>query len=80
MDNRKFLGVCVLLASLILGFAIIWHALTLSQIGRYQLINESSEQTIYFHVIDTTTGEIFAITDATQISNERRKNLSKHSE
>ena len=56
MDGRKFLGICIVLAALIIAGAIIWHARTASRIGRYQMIMHQDPAVIW--VIDTTTGEI----------------------
>ena len=56
MDSEKFLGICILVAAVILAGTIVWHAKATSQVGRYQfLIHEDS---VVMWVIDTTTGEV----------------------
>ena len=65
MNNRKFLGVCLLLASLFLTCAVIWHGITTSRNARYQSITSSDG--LHFFVLDTTTGEIFAVAKATGV-------------
>jgi hypothetical protein len=55
MDSKKFLGICILLAAIVLAGAIVWHAKATSQIGRYQFQAHSSG---LIWIIDTTTGEI----------------------
>ncbi len=54
MDSEKFLGICILLAAVILAGAIVWHAQAMSQIGRYQL--QATNDPGILWVIDTTTG------------------------
>jgi len=56
MEGRKFLGMCIVLAALILAGAIVWHARTASRIGRYQMVLLQDPAVIW--VIGTTTGEI----------------------
>ena len=66
MNNRKFLGVCILLASVFLTGAVVWHGITTSRSGRYQSIT-SPETTLDFLVLDTTTGEIFGVSRAKRV-------------
>ena len=51
MKDQNYLGVCVIIASAIIGASIVWHAFA----QRYQLVK--SENTIY--VQDTVTGETY---------------------
>ena len=37
MQNSKFVGVCLLISSLILSAAIVYHSRSSTAIGRYQL-------------------------------------------
>ena len=55
MDGKKFLGVCILLAAVILAGAIVWHARATSRIGRYQAILHQDPPVIW--IVDTVTGE-----------------------
>ena len=59
MQNSKFVGACLLISSLILSVAIVYHAIastpTSSDIGRYQF--QASNPPGVLWVIDTTTGE-----------------------
>ena len=69
MQNPKFIGVCVLIASLVLSAAIIYHArasapIAPTAIGRYQFHPSNPPGVIW--VIDTTTG------DANRTAAERR--------
>ena len=56
MQNSKFVGVCLLISSLILSAAIVYHARSSTAIGRYQFQPSSPPGVIW--VIDTTTGEV----------------------
>jgi hypothetical protein len=61
MQNSKFVGVCLLISSLILSAAIVYHAkasiqITLTANGRYQFQSSNPPGVIW--VIDTTTGEV----------------------
>jgi hypothetical protein len=50
MEN-KFNGICMIVASIIIAAAIVWHA----QVGRYLPVNNQVHGT----KIDTTTGDVF---------------------
>ncbi len=63
MDSRKFLGVCLLLSSIILAGSIIWHGISTNKVGRYQSVTLPEIGTGYI-VIDTTTGELFSVPKA----------------
>jgi hypothetical protein len=54
MDNLKFLGICILLASVILSAAIVWHGK--SGVGRYQFQASTPPGVIW--KLDTATGEV----------------------
>lgn len=59
MQNSKFVGVCLLISSLILSAAIAYHAKVSTAngtIGRYQFHPSSPPGVIL--VIDTTTGQV----------------------
>ena len=60
MQNSKFVGVCLLLASLILSAAIVYHAkastATSTGIGRYQFHPSTPPGVIW--ILDTTTGQV----------------------
>lgn len=59
MQNPRFVGVCLLISSLMLSAAIIYHAKTANSsgtIGRYQFHPSNPPGVIW--VIDTTTGEV----------------------
>jgi hypothetical protein len=56
MQNSKFLGVCVLISSLIVAAAIVYHAKPATTIGRYQFHPHQTPGV--FWVLDTTTGEV----------------------
>ncbi len=62
MDGKKFLGVCILLAAIILAVAVVWHAKATakatSQVGRYQFLMHEDPAVMW--IIDTTTGEVTA--------------------
>jgi hypothetical protein len=54
MQSSKFVGVCLLLSSLILSAAIVYHAKT----GRYQFHPSTPPGVIW--TMDTSTGEVKA--------------------
>jgi hypothetical protein len=54
MNNQKFLGVCILIASVIVAAALLIHART----GRYQFHPSSPPGVIW--TIDTWTGVVSA--------------------
>jgi hypothetical protein len=59
MAGDKFLGACVIIASVVLGGAIVYHASAApaaSQVGRYQFQPSNPPGVIW--VIDTTTGKV----------------------
>jgi hypothetical protein len=63
MSDSKFSGICMLLAAVILGGAIIYHARTTAhqteekpQIGRYQFHPSTPPGVLW--ILDTTTGEV----------------------
>ena len=57
MSDQKFLGLCLVVAALILGAAIVYHAHRPgSSVGRYQFQPSTPPGVIW--VIDTTTGEV----------------------
>ncbi|NLE36617.1 MAG: hypothetical protein GX621_01170 [Pirellulaceae bacterium] len=56
MQNSKFLGVCLLISSLILSVAIVYHGKASSDVGRYQFHASNPPGVIW--VIDTTTGKV----------------------
>jgi hypothetical protein len=60
MQNSKFVGACLLISSLILSVAIVYHAKastpTSNDIGRYQFHASNPPGVIW--VIDTTTGKV----------------------
>jgi len=59
MQNSKFIGVCLLLSSLILSAAIVYHARAATAngaIGRYQFQPSNPPGVIW--VMDTTTGQV----------------------
>ncbi len=66
MQNSKFLGICLLISSVILSAAIVFHAKASNPtppnvtppipIGRYQFHPSTPPGVIW--VIDTTTGEV----------------------
>jgi hypothetical protein len=63
MSGDRFLGVCILVASIILGGSIAFHATatapadqTEPQVGRYQFQPSNPPGVIW--VIDTTTGKV----------------------
>jgi hypothetical protein len=61
MQNSKFVGVCLLISSLILSAAIIYHTRASTQTtptasGRYQFQSSNPPGVIW--VIDTTAGEV----------------------
>jgi hypothetical protein len=55
MQNSKFVGVCVLISSLIVSVAIVYHA---KASGRYQIHVPPSSPPSVIWVVDTTTGEV----------------------
>jgi hypothetical protein len=56
MQNAKFVGVCLLLSSLILSAAIAYHAKASTANGRYQFHPSTPPGVIW--VMDTATGKI----------------------
>jgi hypothetical protein len=56
MQDSKFVGVCLLISSLIMSAAIVYHANSSRAIGRYQFRYFHNPNIIW--VIDTTTGEV----------------------
>jgi len=52
MDSIKFLGICILLSSILLSAAIIWH----KEPSRYQLYVPESQYDVLR--LDTKTGEV----------------------
>lgn len=63
MTGDRFLGVCILAASAILGGSIAYHATAIApppasepQVGRYQFQPSNPPGVIW--VIDTTTGKV----------------------
>jgi hypothetical protein len=61
VNDSRILGVCILLASVILSAAVVWHAhQTVAhpgpEIGRYQFQPSTPPGVIW--VIDTTTGNV----------------------
>jgi hypothetical protein len=58
MSDQKFLGVCLVIAALILGAAVVYHGREKSaaQVGRYQFRPSNPPGIIW--VIDTTTGKV----------------------
>jgi hypothetical protein len=55
MQDSKFVGVCLLLSSLILSAAIVYHAKASTANGRYQFQASSPPGVIW--ILDTTTGQ-----------------------
>ncbi len=55
MQNSKFVGVCLLLSSLILSAAIVYHAKAPTANGRYQFQPSNPPGVIWF--IYKTTGQ-----------------------
>jgi hypothetical protein len=59
MDKIKFFGICILMASIVLSGAIIWHARMTADVGRYQFhLLTSPDYNEKLTVIDTKTGEV----------------------
>ena len=58
MSDLKFLGVCLVLAAIVVGVAIVYHGRggLAAPVGRYQF--QSSNPPGIIWVIDTTTGEV----------------------
>ena len=68
MNDSKYLGICIVISSLILAVAIVFHArscpaiaqseppVSESQIGRYQFQPSNPPGVIW--IIDTTTGKV----------------------
>ena len=54
MNNQKYLGVCVLISSIIIAAALVVHTFT----GRYQFQSSTPPGVIW--VIDTWTGVVKA--------------------
>ena len=55
VSDLKFLGVCLVIAGVVLGVAIVYHGRG-GPVGRYQLQPSNAPGIIW--VIDTTTGEV----------------------
>ena len=55
MSDLKFLGVCLVIAGVVLGVAIVYHGRG-DPVGRYQFQPSNPPGIIW--VIDTTTGEV----------------------
>ncbi len=53
-ENDRFLGICILVASLIVALAMIFHTHSIRQVGRYQYLSVEDHSSLYR--IDTTTG------------------------
>ncbi len=65
MQDSKFVGLCVLISSLVLSASIVYHArasapitptITPDTVGRYQFHPSNPPGVVW--VIDTTTGEV----------------------
>jgi hypothetical protein len=61
VNDSRILGVCILLASVILSAAVLWDAQLTAEhagpeIGRYQFQPSTSPGVIW--VVDTTTGNV----------------------
>jgi hypothetical protein len=60
MAGDRFLGVCIVIASVVVGGAIAYHAraatTAASEVGRYQFQPSNPPGVIW--VIDTTTGKV----------------------
>lgn len=57
MDSKKFLGICILISSIIVSVAILYHAgATKTEIGRYQFHPSNPPGVIW--KMDTITGNI----------------------
>lgn len=56
MQNSRFVGVCVLISSLVVAAAIVYHAKVATTIGRYQFHPDHTGT--LFWILDTTTGEV----------------------
>jgi hypothetical protein len=56
MNDSKFVGVCIIIAALLIGGSIIYERLAKpEQIGRYQFQASTPPGIIW--ILDTTTGE-----------------------
>ncbi len=55
MQDSKFVGVCLLLSSLILAAAIIYHGKQATDNGRYQFQPASGDS---FWIMDTANGQV----------------------
>ena len=60
MKNGKFVGICIIAASVVLALALFYHAQKTSAVGRYQfhLSNHPNHPPGTIYTIDTLTGEI----------------------
>ena len=56
MKSDKFLGICTVIAAVIVAVALIYHAQKISKIGRYQFQPSNPPGVIW--TIDTVTGEV----------------------
>ena len=56
MKSDKFLGICTVIAAVIVAVALIYHAQKISTIGRYQFQPSNPPGVIW--TIDTVTGEV----------------------
>ena len=59
MTNRKFLGICIVLAAAMISGSLIYHAQktnVASEIGRYQFQPSNPPGVIW--TIDTVTGQV----------------------
>jgi len=54
--QSKFLGICILVSSLIIGAALVFHANKDNSVGRYQFHPSNPPGVIW--ILDTTTGEV----------------------
>jgi hypothetical protein len=56
MEKERFLGVCILVAAVILAIALVYHAQQASAVGRFQVHFSDPPGIIY--TIDTVTGNV----------------------
>jgi hypothetical protein len=47
MVNVKFLGICIVLAAVMVSGALVYHANVTSKIGRYQMLHSPGKIWIY---------------------------------